>query len=195
MRTFIFCLIVILLMAMATSNQGAGIGPLGPSDVQIAPNCIIMPVGRILLVRKDSDYCAIKFTEFWTGKTKEDLYAKYESYYQGDKTGDFSNKNIKFKKEDLSWPKAKTSIFGHPWAPGTKDEIRCGPIKLWWTGKGTVYFYKRYQPESDYGIELAPTKWTDISQVNVFDSRLKWYRYDEKRKDVIIPVDQLWEEK
>jgi hypothetical protein len=58
---------------------------------------------------------------------------------------------------------------------------------------GVIYFFSLSQKDGDYGIELAPTKWTDISQVNVFDPRLKWYRYDEKRKDTFIPIDQLWE--
>lgn len=56
-----------------------------------------------------------------------------------------------------------------------------------------VYYNKHDQPQGDYGIELAPTKWTDISQVDVFDPRLIWYRYDENRKDLNIPVDKLWE--
>ena len=34
-----------------------------PNMLVIAPNAISIPVGRILLVRKESNYCAIKFTE------------------------------------------------------------------------------------------------------------------------------------
>lgn len=179
---------------LSISSQREGIGTLSINEVQLAPNCIIMPIGRILLIRKDSDYCVVKFTEFLTGNTKEDLYTRYESYYQEDKTGDFTNKNVKFRKEELHWPKPSWSLFGHPVAFDTKDEIRCGPIKLWWTGKGAVYFFKRDQPQGDYGIELAPTPWTDISQVNVFDKRIKWYRYDDNRKDEYIPINKLWED-
>ena len=43
----------------------------------------------------------------------------------------------------------------------------------------------------DYGIELSPTKWEGIQEVNVHDPRLKWYRYDENRESVDIPLDNL----
>jgi len=162
------------------------------NDVVITPVAVRMPLGKILLVRKDLEYCAIKFTKFWTGKTELDWYANYESYYQGDKTGDFNKKNVQFKKEKLSFPKPR-GIGRFAFSFGNKD-VRCGPIKLFWFGQGWVYFYSSSQDEGDYGIELAPTKWTDISQVNVFDPRVKWYRYDEKRKDVNIPIDKLWDD-
>lgn len=177
------------------SEQGTDTGPAGPSEVHIAPNGVFMPLGRILLVRKDADYCVVKFNKFWTGKTEDDIYAIYESYYQDDKTGDFSNDNVKYRKDKLISPKGIWIPFWHTIAFGSKKEIECGPIRLWWTGKGSVYFFKRYQPEGDYGIELAPTKWTDISQVNVFDPIVKWYKYDEQRERVNIPIDQLWEDK
>jgi hypothetical protein len=45
----------------------------------------------------------------------------------------------------------------------------------------------------DYGIELAPTPWTDIKELNIKDPRIKWYKYDEKRERVFIPIDKLWE--
>jgi hypothetical protein len=45
--------------------------------------------------------------------------------------------------------------------------------------------------EGGYGNELAPTRWTDIREVNVFDPRVKWYKYDSLRKRVDIPIDKL----
>jgi hypothetical protein len=166
---------------------------LNPDDVGIAPNAIRIPLGAILLARKKQEYCAIKFTKFWTGETKDDEYAKYESYYQGDKTGDFTNKNVKFKQGELSRPRLR-GIGRLSFSFRTID-IQCGPIKLFWSGKGWVCFFSSNQKQGDYGIELAPTKWTHISQVNVFDQRLKWYRYDENRQEVKFPVGQLWDHK
>ncbi len=193
----LFCLIAAFVTGgngMEATERRQDLG--SPSEyVIVSPNAIIMPLGRILLIRRDSDYGAIKFTKFWTGKTEDDLYATYESYYQDDKTGDFANKNVKFTKEELRSPKPIFSLFGHPFAFGIKEEIKCGPIRLWWVGRGTVCFFKRSQRQGDYSIELAPTKWTDISHVNVSDPRLKWYRYDEKRKNIKIPLDRLWDEK
>ena len=205
-------LVMILCCLIAATQIGGGevlaiyygdIDPPKDNEVHVGKTVIVMPLGKILLVRKDSEYCAVKFTRFWSENTSEvgsifvaagsDEYAVYESYYQGDKTGDFSKKNVEFKKEKLSFPKPR-GIGRLAFSFGNK-EIKCGSIKLFWGGKGSVSFYGEGQDQGDYGIELAPTKWTDISQVNVFDSRLKWYRYDEKRKRVNIPVDQLWEDK
>lgn len=173
------------------------------NEVYIAEVGIVMPVGRILLVRRNSDYCVIKFTKFWLENTSEvgslfvssgsDKYAMYESHYQGDKTGVFSKKNVQVKKEKLSAPKPRG--IGRLAFSFSDREVKCGAIKLEWFGKGGVHFYGEGQKQGDYGIELAPTKWTDISEVNVFDPRLKWYRYDENRKRINIPVEQLWEDK
>jgi hypothetical protein len=153
-----------------------------------------MPLKRIVLVRKGSDYCAVKFTEAWSGKTEDDQYAIYESCYQGDGTGDFSNKNVQFRKEKLVLRRHVGPGRGFP-AGCTNFNVKCGPIRLLWAGKSWVHWvhFGSKQVDGEYGIELAPTKWTDISEVDVFDPRLKWYRYDEKRKDTYIPIDQLWE--
>ncbi|NJD69713.1 MAG: hypothetical protein C3F12_11105 [Candidatus Methylomirabilota bacterium] len=168
-------------------------------EVLIAPNSIGMPLGTILLIRESGNYGAVKFTKCWTGKTDYDQHAEYESYYQGDKTGDFGKSNVKHRKEEVYYKKPSFSIFGHPISIGDKRDIRCGPIELWWSGLKcvtTVYFNRHDQKQGDYyGIELAPTPWTDISQVNVFDPRIRWYKYDENRKDVSILVDRLWDDK
>jgi hypothetical protein len=177
-------------------------GPPKPNEVHIGNTIIVMPIGKIFLVRKDSEYCAVKFTKVWSENTSEistlfvaagsDEYALYESYYQGDKSGDFSKKNVQFNKAKLSYLKPRgigrlAFTFGN-------QEIKCGAIKLS-AISNSISFYGSGQEAGDYGIELAPTKWTDISQVNVFEPRLRWYRYDENRKGVNIPVDKLWEDK
>jgi hypothetical protein len=198
-KSVLYLLLIVLIMGakIATSNQGEEIVHPGHNDVniKIRPNAVIMPLERILLIRKGSEYCTIKFIKFWTGKTIYDQHATYELYYQDDKTGDFSNKNVKFRKEELYFPKASFSLFGHPFFIGAKNKIQCGSFKLSWSYKGGVYFYDRSVPEGDYGVELAPTKWTDISQVNVFDPRVKWYKFDSARRDKRTPVNHLWEDK
>lgn len=178
-------------------------GPPGPNEVHIGNTIIVMPVGKILLVRKGSEYCAIIFTKVWSENTSEvgsffvasgsDEYAMYESYYQGDKTGDFSKENIQIKKEKLSYMKPRgigrlAFTFGN-------QEIKCGSIRLSAIGNSVSFYRKgQGQKEGDYGIGLAPTKWSNISEVNVFDPRLKWYSYDEKRQRVNIPIERLWDD-
>ena len=172
------------------------------NEAHIGQTAIVMPLGYLTLVRQDAKYCAINFTKAWPENTSEvgsmfeasgsDEYAIYNSWYQGDKSGDFSNKNVEFKMDKLLLPKPR-GIGRLAFSPGNK-EIKCGPIKLLWSGNGSIHFYSKGQKQGDYGIELAPTPWTDISEVNVRDPRIKWYRYDEQRKRINIPIDKLWED-
>lgn len=179
---------------LASESEALLLSPPGTNEVHIAPNGISVPLGRILLVRKGMEYGALIITEAWIENREEDKYARYESYYQGDKTGDFSNKNVQVRKGKLSRPKGIWVGGGHWFSFRLRPEIRCGRIKLLWFYKTFVCFFGYGQAQGDYGIELAPTKWTDISEVNVFDPRLKWYRYDEERPRTRILIDQLWED-
>lgn len=172
----------------------AGYAPPGPNEVQIAFSGVDMPLGRILLIRKNSKYCAVKFTRFWTEKDGKEKFATYEVYYKEDGIGDFSNKNLKVIKEKASLLPPRGPFYPLKWQPGN-PEIKCRSLRLAWDYKGFVCFFERRDSPGEYGIELAPTKWADISQVNVLDTRLKWYRYDTKRKRMNIPIDQLWDDK
>lgn len=159
--------------------------------VSIAPNAISLPLGRILLIRKNYSYCAIKFVEYRPGKTVDEEYAIYESYFQNDNTGNFTNKNVQITKAKLSFPKSY-GIGRFAFTFGKNIDVRCGKNKFQWSGNSWVYFYSSDHTPGDYGFELAPTIWTDISQVNVIAPQIRWYKYDSNRKDINIPIDRLW---
>jgi hypothetical protein len=171
----------------------AGYAPPAPNEVQIAFSGVDMPLGRLLLIRKDSRYCAVKFTRFWTEKAEKEKFAAYEVYCKEDGTGDFSNKNVKITEGKASLLRPRGPFYPLKWQPGN-PEVKCGPLKLLWAYKGIVCFFERSDSPGDYGVELAPTPWSDISQVNVLDPRVKWYRYDEQRKRINIPIDKLWKD-
>jgi hypothetical protein len=42
-------------------------------------------------------------------------------------------------------------------------------------------------------VEIAPTAWSEVSQINLNDKKLHWYHYDESRKDTLIPIEELAE--
>ncbi len=160
------------------------------NEVDISSHVIIVPKNRFILIREDSVYGAVKYTSMWTTKNGEGHYGSYESYFQADGSGDFTKNDALHQIGELSDPE----LFGIgrlAFNFGNFDVI-CGSFKLQWTGGGTLYFFNSAQREGDYGIELAPTIWSDISQVNVFDKRIKWYKYDESRPRRIIPIDSLW---
>jgi|WetSurMetagenome_2_1015567.scaffolds.fasta_scaffold04891_2 hypothetical protein len=178
----------------------------GPNDVFIAGTGIQMPVGRVLLIRQGTNYCALRFTQYGPGQLDGDVsakyasYGKYETYYQSDGTGDFSGTNLQYWEDELILPVPRG--FGRiVHAFGAKHDIRCGPIKLDGNPKSVSFYapgqYAKLKAIREYNIELAPTPWTSISEINVRDPRITWYRYDYdgRRRLKTIPIDRLWPEK
>ncbi len=203
----------VLLFAAASGrdacaqNAGSGVVSVGDS-VLVANTAVGTPLGRILLIRKGPTCCALKFTEFWAAKTEKDRYkgkdwwnyARYETWYQGDGTGDFSKRNVEVKEDEVH--EARHFAIGRLVLGfgGDRGQVQCGPIKLLWTQNGIVCFYRlgmSTSPEriKEYGIELAPTPWKDISEVDLHDPRITWYVYDDARERTDIPIDRLWPEK
>ena len=163
------------------------------NEVFIGHSCIEVPLNRILLIRKDSNYFAVKFIRVWTDKDEKEKYAAYEVYFQGDGSGDFSKKNITKTEEKASQLPLKGPFRPFIYQPGN-SYIKCGPFKLVWEFKKRVCFSPPDKGKGEFGFELAPTPWTEISQVNVLDLRVRWYKYDENRKRVFMPIDRLWED-
>ena len=193
-RSIVLCLLIIVLegdgnLSMSATDSVSYDTPLSPNDVRIGPHYIEFPLGRIFLIRKGNQYGAIKFINFWTGNKKYSEYATYDCWYQADGTGNLQNKNVKYESRKASSVLYGIGRFSFNFG---SDYIKCGVFKLWWLGKGMVYFFGVDQEPRDYGIELAPTKWININEVNVLDPRIRWYKCDLARSREDIPVDKLW---
>lgn len=158
-----------------------------PHEVLIGPIGVSVPLGRILLVRRDfllwrgAEYLALKFTNSWLGETIYDHYTSYEFYYQGDGSGDFSKSNVGSGTGEFYAPPMTRSL--HAIRP-SKRIAQFGKIKIKWIHVASV----------DYGRnEVAPTPWTSITEVNIHDPKLQWYGKNNSRKRRTVPIDQLWE--
>ena len=158
--------------------------PRKSDEVLINKFGISMPLGRILLARKGTEYCAIKFTDTWLGETERDHFTSYDFFFQGDGSGDFTKSNVIAGSDELYFPKIQPIVFDIGYQKGLKDTIICGGMKLEWLFIAWLRFLK---------YELAPTPWTSIKNVNVQDPRVKWYKKDSDRKDRSVPIDQLWD--
>jgi hypothetical protein len=172
-------------------------------DVYIGPNVIGMPLGFILLVKRHAEYCAIRFTKFEPvildgNKTaKHESRAWYESYYQGDGSGDFSAPTVKRNQDELIFTKGK-GVGRMSFSFGSKTSIRCGPLEFSWSSAGTVYYHVpggSNHPETilKRNITFAPTPWTSIAEINTADPRLVWYGYDESRPRISVSIGKLWD--
>ena len=160
-----------------------------PDEVFIEDFSVAMPLGRILLARKGSEYCALKFTNTWLGKKKGDHYSSYEFYYQSDGSGDFSKNNVVSGTGELFYPKVRMWMGMYVYTGVKKDTIQCGGLKLGWGYPASVGLRDRKSRDA----EFAPTPWTSITQVNIHDPRIKWYAYDKSRKRITVHIDQLWD--
>lgn len=192
------CTAIVLLWSLASCTIGAPLETYyytptpGPDEVKIHAHYVQVPVGRILLIRKGPESCAIKFIKYWTGKNKDDHFGQYERYYQGDGSGDFTKPDVKFETDDVADPRVRGNA-AFPFQFGKKD-LRCGSIQVRYMGDGHVTFItpgQRYDID-DARIELAPTPWTTLAEVNINDPRIKWYRIDPHRKSIIILIDRIW---
>jgi hypothetical protein len=122
----------------------------------------------------------------WLGKSV------YESYFQGDGSGSLVAKNVVRRTGELNLQPSK--------GPGRGISIyRPGPYKAQ-IGKWTFSFGNPSQMEmsdtsfwtgvGDHGFEFAPTSACDLSEVDVHNKRLKWFRYD-RNASVTLPLADL----
>lgn len=163
------------------------------NDVLIAGDGVEVPLGRILLIRKNLNYCAVKFKKYWTDESKA-IHASYESYCPDGGSVDFSSQNSKVKEDSvyILSPQKESSPVKKP----KHEQIKCGPIELHWDGNGFVkFFYDNWHMGNNLNqdVELAPTPWKDISEVNINDKRIVWYKNNFNRRNVYIPINKLWE--
>lgn len=214
--TYIYILPALCLsLAMDVSANAYGPPISNDNEVVIHYSGVEVPLNRIVLVRKSAQYCAIIFTRCWaeideerTGKCAPNInmkgdvandnkeaalkkYSIYQSFYQDDGTGNFTNKNVKIFQGTASWLPLRGPFRPFIYQPGDAY-VKCGPNKFVWQYKTFIGVITTGKFMGDYGFEIAPTPWTDIGEVNIHDPRIKWYRYDEKRERIYIPIDKLW---
>ncbi len=200
---------IIVSMVLIAGAQGCAVsGDLIvkrlPSDqspkVLIGDTAIGPPLGYFALVKDGDRYCAVKFLETGDSKAPEGKYPNYryslyEWYYQGDGSGDFVRQTAKYGQDKATW-KFVPFIGRFSFQTGNTG-VDCGDIQLAWYGSTTLTFATARASETweetlKRGIKVAPTKWTDIKEVNVFDKRLTWYAADSKRESRLVPVDSLY---
>jgi hypothetical protein len=160
------------------------------------------PTGYWLLARKDNMACAIRFTDFKVARSagyasfseptsnsennihgEGRIYAEYDFFSQTDGSGDF-------KKSNVSLGHNKATRADGNWG-GYGDLTGCGSLILQIGSFGIGVAFNLSEPQGE-SVELAPTKWQDVGEINISDPRIKWYRYDKTRRDIKIPIEDLW---
>jgi hypothetical protein len=159
------------------------------------------PCGKLLLIRKGKDACGIRFTgyhrdydrkqETFFSTGEENMYGEYEWYYQGDGSYDFTRGNVASGKGKLH--RGPAYRLGHMltlWRTPPWWWIECGPFKLEWSypcGLTIRSYVEATKPKLDEEVELAPTKWTKLEEVDFANPKLKWV----KDQRIVIGVPQI----
>ncbi len=192
---------LILLITIWCASCAAGNGMVTKKTeepyVYITNSAVSPPLGFFGLVQHDNSYCAVKFMETGRDEKKQYRYALYDWHYQGDGSGDFSRSTAKHGTGKATYHYAEISSRGRLAFQTGNMDIVCAEMHILWIGDTTLTFQNAKKDEKEQeiikaGVKIAPTKWTNISEINVFDKRLKWYHYDAKRQTIKIHVNQLW---
>ena len=164
---------------------------LSNNDAVIDSLYIGMPVGRVLLISRDSFIGAVKFLQ--NEERPDGTYSKYE-YFEYEKGGfrKVSEGEVLQKK-----PSSGKGFFFHH----GPNELAGPPLKLKnfslfahaaRTDHAAVYF-SNARDKPDLKVRMAPTPWKDIMEVNLTDSRIRWFAYDKKESRKVIPIDKIWD--
>jgi hypothetical protein len=181
---------------------GGNVDPL--DDGNAADNAMITwfdvgaPVGHLLLVRQSANSCVVRFTTFHRGHDsqpstlfnsgEESFSAEYDWFYLKKSSAESHHPTYDRGHRYLS--RRSSFGIGRLAFQRGEQEVECGTFKLAWFYPTRVGF-NSLDSATDIGVELAPTRWKTIEQVNFEDPALRWYKLDESRKPILIPTDQL----
>ncbi len=148
-------------------------GPNGALQNRVAS--VQVPVDRFLLLRSGKLRLALKFTKITdTGQGG----AEYVCYWQPAPEGPFESGSLRSTKGEV-FEKYRyiPQMDGSRLAidAGGKLGVDCGPIKLTWSSKTTVYLPRSdgaYEPS----LEVALTNWSEPKEVDFQWKGLQWCR-------------------
>ena len=178
-----------------------GVGTTAEMDAKSMTHAMVTwydagaPLGKFLLIRKDADLCAVRFTDYRRGHDakpptvfnsgEETFQANYTCRCQSERGRGFGAVTIGEVSRGASWGIGRLAFENR------EMNVSCGPFRLPWMYPTRVSFHVTGTKLGDHGIALAPTRWSEIEDVNVSHPRLRWFRYDPARKVMFIPLDDL----
>ena len=154
----------------------------------ISGGSVKMPIGAFLLVRKNGEIGAIRLTRIDPMATEDFGKSTYESYFPADSSDLLSIRNDIRQTGELDLKPAKGMIRGFSYVPGP-HRARIGKWSYPFVSPSIMYMFP-YHSSSDHGYEFAPTSACDVSEIDVHDKRLRWFRFD-RDAHVTLPLADL----
>jgi hypothetical protein len=151
------------------------------------------PFKRYILISDAQFLCAIRFVNFRRGRDsnpgsfwssgEETLTSAYE-WNVLEQVGNY----VKIKESGKATVKfSAPKGFGHLIVAGGYGNVICGKRKFGWQYPAGIVFSQA----SNSSMRLAPTPWSTISQIRLDTPKLNWYTFDQNRKEVRIPINEL----
>lgn len=190
----LFALLLLLFNLGAEKLQADNL-----TQIHILPHGIGVPIGKILLVKSDSEICAIRFTSTDRGHDKrepsiwtsgeESEYAEYDWYCLEGEALNFSEGTTKKGHKQLSF-KAPKGIGRLAFQTGN-PYLKFGAFKLFWSYPTYVYF-PEYGGKQKEGTKVlfAPTAYQKIETIDLNQNHT-WYGYEETRGRYFINLESL----
>jgi hypothetical protein len=165
---------------------------LAPDEMEIAVQAVVQPLNRFLFIRRGESLYAVIFVSFL--KDNKGKFILYRAY-QNSPSGWQQSKEDTIGTRELKWWETWLGRLGIHTPPLS----RIKPLEL--KGftlmalaspdeKHAVVHFGGYDAELDETIEIAPTPWREIKEVNLTDARLKWYR--AYGPELTAKIDELW---
>lgn len=159
------------------------------NNILVGFSWVDMPLNKILLIRNNNDFCALKFTYMKRGNDskeatsfnsgEESFEAKYDFLSWHAKANSQISLISKDNKLELN---AAIGIGRLSYQPGNST-IKCGNAKLLWQYPAAVLLFGR-----DMETMFSPTTLTEFDGISLSTHKAVWYGYDEKRKMIKIPI-------
>jgi hypothetical protein len=145
------------------------------STALIHSRAIAAPVGKFALLRKDASMCAVRITSFHCAHGAIP-FAEYDWHFLSREDGNFTSAEVQSGHAILSL-RQNVGIGRFSFQRGSPN-IRCGSIVVGWGYPSSLSLIVVNNDGMHWnGIEIAPTAWSDITQVDTRNPKLKWYRH------------------
>ncbi len=181
-------LVLVLLLFGWGSLPEASELSLKPEEVRIVRQAICLPLGRFVLIQRQDLFRAIIFLS--AEKHESGISASYQLYWPREGWRQERGK-ISYRTR-LTWLEILRNLISHEDSIVRVEKLKLDGLQLLCEPFEThaVIYFGTSPDNLDPAVEIAPTPWRTIQEVNLKDARLKWY--SSGSPELTAKIDELW---
>lgn len=179
-RVFAYLCVALLVIAIVGYHVLIRISPVDEPVYSGRSNAIQMPYKRIVLVRSEDGYGAIRLLRAASvGGLGNGV--KYEAWYQPDGSADFMNEQVEYASGYAYEHYERDQIGVDSYAVtdvGSELNVKAGPLWVEWSHSNHLYPRPSRAPGGEqppvHEVQIAATPWHDVEQVDLERVDLRW---------------------